>query len=701
MSWCYSFIGSYGLSIVIFTVLCKIVLLPVSIWLQFDSIKMVKMQPEINRLKADFFGDYDTIYEEQSKIFKREHYSPFTSVIPMVIQLVLLLGVVAVIYHPLTYILHLPADVIGTLNAFVSGKLGLDPEISSIELYVVNFVQNAGGGELVSAEALSSIRGLNMTFLGFNLSFVPSRVGGATLLVPVIAGFSSWLMCFVQNRSNVLQAEQSKWNQYGMMAFSVGLSLYLGFFVPIGVGLYWVVSNLVSILQLYFLNFIINPKKYVDYEALEESRKRLEDLKTYGGGKKKKAGFFSQEARRERADRKRFFTYKNKHLVFYSESTGFYKYMGDVLEYVLKHSDITVHYVTSDPDDAVFERAKEFPHLEAYYVSPDKLIVFMMKMDADIVAMTMPDLDNYQIRRSVFRKDIEYIYMPHEIAGWNLQNRFGAVNNYDTILCVGKGQVEEARRTEELYGLPAKNLVECGYPLLDNMRNDYAESQKNRSRDAGSKEEAISAKSSGGAKKAPKILIAPSWQKDNIVDLCLEPLLDSLTGQGFKITVRPHPQQVKHQGDKMKELKERYEALGDIEIQTDFSKNSTVFEADLLITDWSAISFEYAFTTLRPVLFIDTPMKVMNPRHEELPGTPIEIWSREKLGRHLAPEQAKEAAAAVRELLERGEEYRGEIEALYREYIFNPGSAAEAGGKYLLKAIKRKIEERKTNKESS
>ncbi len=681
MSWCYSLIGNYGLSIVVFTVLCKIVLLPVSIWLQFDSIKMVKMQPEINRLKADFFGDYDTIYEEQSKIFKRERYSPFTSVIPMVIQLLLLLGVVAVIYHPLTYILHLPEDTIAALSAFVAEKQGLDPAISSIELYVVDFVQNSGGEGLVSAEVLSAIRGLNMTFLGFNLSFVPSAVGGLTFLVPLIAGFSSWLMCFVQNKSNVLQAEQSKWNQYGMMIFSVGLSLYLGFFVPIGVGLYWVVSNIASILQLYLLNFMINPKKYVDYEALEESRKRLEDLKTFGGGKKKQAGFFSPEARQERADRKRFFTYKNKHLVFYSESSGFYKYIGDVLEYVLRHSDITVHYVTSDPKDAIFERAKELPHLEAYYVSPNKLIVFMMKMDADIVAMTMPDLDNYQIRRSVFRKDIEYIYMPHEIAGWNLQNRFGAVNNYDTILCVGKGQVEEARRTEALYGLPAKNLVECGYPLLDNMRNGYAEQQKNREK-------------TGEAGPA-KILIAPSWQKDNIVDLCLEQLLDSLTGQGFSITVRPHPQQVKHQGEKMKELKERYEALGDIEIQTDFSKNSTVFEADLLITDWSAISFEYAFTTLKPVLFIDTPMKIMNPRHEELEGVPIEIWSREKLGRHLAPEKVGDAAKTVRELLDAREEYRGAIEALYREYIFNPGTAAEAGGKYLLRAVKKKIEERK------
>ena len=109
------------------------------------------------------------------------------------------------------------------------------------------------------------------------------------------------------------------------------------------------------------------------------------------------------------------------------------------------------------------------------------------------------------------------------------------------------------------------------------------------------------------------ILIAPSWQKDNIVDSCLEGMLDDLAGKGYEVVVRPHPQQVRLQQDKMDRLKERYANNPDIEIQTDFSSNSTVFEADLLVTDWSGIAYEYAFTTNKPVLFVDTPMEVMNP----------------------------------------------------------------------------------------
>ena len=63
-----------------------------------------------------------------------------------------------------------------------------------------------------------------------------------------------------------------------MLAFSVLLSLYLGFYVPSGVALYWVASNLFAILQQYLLNAMISPKKFVDYEALEKSRKALEEI---------------------------------------------------------------------------------------------------------------------------------------------------------------------------------------------------------------------------------------------------------------------------------------------------------------------------------------------------------------------------------------------------------------------------------------
>ena len=118
--------------------------------------------------------------------------------------------------------------------------------------------------------------------------------------------------------------------------------------MPAGVALYWIASNIFAIVQLYLLNWAINPKKYVDYEDLEESKKELAALEGIGGNSGKKKLFEKNPyAKREKADYKRFFSVVNKHLVFYSENNGFYKYYAGMIEYILKNTNIVIHYITS------------------------------------------------------------------------------------------------------------------------------------------------------------------------------------------------------------------------------------------------------------------------------------------------------------------------------------------------------------------
>lgn len=620
MNFCYSICHNYGLAIILFTFLSKIVLIPVSVWVQKNSIKMVKMQPEINFLKAKHFGDKDTIAEEQGKIFKREKYNPMASIVPLAIQIILLMGLIEVI------------------------KGGM---------------QNSQ---------------LEMNFLGISLSEIPSQKGMALVLSPIIAGISSWILCVAQNASNVLQAEQTKMNKYGMMILSVGLSLYLGWFVPVGVAVYWVASNLMAVAQLYILNWVINPKDYVDYEQLEKSKKELEKLGSIG--KRKRKLFNDPESRRERSDYKSFFSVVNKHVVFYSEGSGFYKYFQGIIEYLLLKTNITIHYITSDPEDVIFELGKKEKRLHPYYIGEKRLITLMMKMDADIVIMTMPDLDNYHIKRSYLRDDIEYIYIPHGMDSLNMTMRNGSMNHFDTIFCTGKHQKEEIEKTEDFYKLDKKNLVEWGYSLLDKMRADYARSDKT-------------------SRKQKTILIAPSWQKDNIVDSCLDELLDNLKDKGYKIIVRPHPQHVRHQPERMEQLKRCFDVDDDVEIQTDFSSNATVFEADMMITDWSGIAYEYAYTTCKPVLFINTPMKVMNPEYQKIDIEPINIWMREKIGRVIETDEMDSVFEVVTEILDSSAEYHNQIDAFVHEYVYNLGNSSEVGARYIIDQLQKKIRGRK------
>ena len=70
-----------------------------------------------------------------------------------------------------------------------------------------------------------------------------------------------------------------------------------------------------------------------------------------------------------------------------------------MLDEIFKRSNLTVHYITSDPNDRIFELAQTNERLRAYYIGQRRLITLMMKMDADVVVMTMSDLENYHYKR--------------------------------------------------------------------------------------------------------------------------------------------------------------------------------------------------------------------------------------------------------------------------------------------------------------
>ncbi|MBO5042036.1 MAG: membrane protein insertase YidC [Clostridia bacterium] len=671
MKWCWMLVGNYGWAIILFTLATKLVLLPLSVWIHKNSIQMIKIQPDINFLKANHYGDADTIAEEQSKLFKKHKYHPMLSLVPLAAQIILLLGVVEIIYHPLDHLFAIdPAQI-----SEWAKLCGIDTANSSYQLSLIEAIKE-GALDALDASAIPAIKAFDGHFLGFNLSTVPSQVWGIYILMPVIAGLSSWIMCFTQNLSNVLQHEQSKLNQHGMTILSVGISLYLGIGVPAGIAWYWVASNIFSIIQMYILNAVISPKKYVDYDALERSRKALADIEALEEGKKKDPMYRENRAR-EKKDYKKFFSVVNKHLVIYSEKSGFYKYFEALIQELLSRSNIVIHYVTNDPNDAIFKLAETEPRIKPYYIGLKKMIPLMMKAEADIIVMTTPDLDKYYIKRSIMKKDIEYVYIPHDMMSVHMGFREGALDAFDTIFCTGPHVVREVRATEEVYGVPQKKLVEFGYPLADKLI------------EAG---EAERASHVSGPRK--EILIAPSWQEDNLLDSCIDALIEALYCDDYHLTVRPHPEYVKRYGARMQAITEKYAHLvGDgLTFELDFTVNKSVYSSDLLITDWSGIALEYCFATRRPALFVNTKLKCMNPNWEKINCIPTEISLRDVVGVSVDKEQLSDSRKTVEDLFARADEFEVKIGKVLDEHIFNRGTAAEVGAKYLLASL---VEKRK------
>ena len=504
MKFSYGICNNYGLAIIVFTVFSKIILFPISILVQKNSIKMLKIKPRIEELKYRYSDDKEKFMEAQIDLFDSEKYKPSLGVIPLLLQIPIILGLVRVIQNVAEFV----------------------PEINAIN------------------------------FLGIDLGAIPTFSN--YLIVPVLAAISCILLCFFQNRANVLQKAESLKSKLLTGTLTTVLTVYFVFLVPNGVGLYWIIGNLLAIIQIYILNAIYPPNKYVDYKELEYWQSK----------NKEKQKEVRLNKKREKEDYKRFFSnVDNIKLVFYSEQSGFYKYFEGIIDYILNNSNIQIHYVTSDPNDNIFNKNNE--KIKAYYVGRNRLISLFMKMEADIVIMTTPDLQKYYLKRSIVKKDIEYIYLDHGMTSLNLTIRTGALDYFDTIFANGKQQIEEIREIEKLRNTKPKNLLEIGFPLMDRLIENYSKVKKEN--------------------KIKTILIAPSYQKDNILESCIEKILDNLMNLNYRIIVRPHPQFIRRNRARVDELLEKYKDKfnDNFYFELDFSSNETVYMADLVITDWS------------------------------------------------------------------------------------------------------------------
>lgn len=612
LEFCYNLFGNYGAAIVLFTLITKVILFPISLLVQKNSIAMVKITPQINRLKIKFYGDKDTIADETQLLYKKEHYHPLLSLIPMAVQLIMLVCVI---------------------------------------------------------ESVKTLLGDADTIL----TQIPAENGGLTFLMPILAGAAALLLGLAQNKLNPLQKEQSKLEQWSSNGFSIAISLVLGAYVSLGVGIYWIASNLFSILQQVVLNLVINPKKHIDYVELENSKKELNEINSLSNK------VSPEDKKREKADYKRFFSIANKRIVFYSEKSGFYKYFKDVIDYLLLKSSVVIHYVTNDPKDQIFEIAKTNPRIKPYYIGENKLITLMMKMDADIVVMTCPDINNYHIKKSYVRKDIEYIYMFHYPLSTHMVLHTGALDHYDTIFCVGEFQFDEIRAQERVYKLPEKKLIAAGYGQLEQLYEKYTSMQPVK-------------------REKPKVLIAPSWQYDNILDSCLDELLDNLLGKGYELVIRPHPEYVKRYKPSMDRIVAKYkEKIGDdFKFELDFTSNDSLFDSDVIITDWSGTAYEFSFITGKPSVFIDTKPKINNPDYEKLGIEPLEFTLRDEVGIRVSPQNLEGISDKINELIKNGDGYSKKILGIREKYIANFGESGKVGGRYILNQIKERQQKEKT-----
>lgn len=291
LRFCYQLTHNYGFAIILFTVLIRVVLLPLSIKQQKSMANTVRLQPKLQALQKKYANDRQKLGEEQMKLYQEEGSNPMGGCLPLLVQLPILYGLYQVIYHPLRYIVQMSTQTVNrvvydlfpilkTQYGSIFGKMSTPSQAISntqVEIYAAKAIPS----HLDKLSFLPhNILTMNFNFAGLDLSVLPGLRLSIYLIIPILCYVSSfvqiWMSMRINKQNNVAaNAPGTGGMNAGMMIIMPLMSTWIAFSVPAGVGLYWIISNLIMLLQVVLLNKFYNPKELAEvYEQQSEQRKQ-------------------------------------------------------------------------------------------------------------------------------------------------------------------------------------------------------------------------------------------------------------------------------------------------------------------------------------------------------------------------------------------------------------------------------------------
>ena len=369
-----------------------------------------------------------------------------------------------------------------------------------------------------------------------------------------------------------------------------------------------------------------------------------------------------------------------RNIVIYSESGQDWHYFEPLIAVLNDELQHKVTYVTSDQADPGLSRQHQ--HFKAICIPQGFFLTLHFNMQkADVVVLTMMDLDNLQLKKSI--NPVHYIYLFHSLGSTHMVDHANSYDAYDSLFCVGPHHVAELRKRESMQGMQARNLFEYGHPRLENLLVVAKSFQLGLTQ-----EDLV-------ARTVPVVLIAPTWGEQSIFNTCGDELTGLLLDAGYHVIVRPHYQTIQMTPEVVDKIRAKYGNRDNFEYQDRMGESDTLFRSDILISDWSAMAIEYALGLEKPVLFVDLPRRIRNPDWQALGIEPQEASFRELAGDIVSPGQLAEAPEKIARLLENQQDFRQTMEKLRSQMVFNIGSSIELGAREIARLADEKALERK------
>jgi len=249
----YSFIHNYGLTIIIFTFLVKLIILPLTIKQQKSMAETQRIQPLLAELQVKYKTDKAKLNEETMKLYKEHNVNPAGGCLPLLIQMPIIIGLYWVITQPLTHMFGLNADQIASLKE-ATGVVG----IQQID------IAKSLTREILNNLNLSNVQIIDFNFLGLDLGATPNMNHPSILwIIPVLAAASTYAVSMLSAPAKNPNAPANDMaNSMATMTKIFPLmTAWFTFSFPAGVGLYWIISNVFQVIQQYALNIYLKGHK--------------------------------------------------------------------------------------------------------------------------------------------------------------------------------------------------------------------------------------------------------------------------------------------------------------------------------------------------------------------------------------------------------------------------------------------------------
>ena len=269
----YSVFNNYGIAIIVFSVILRIILIPITIKQQKSLKKSAELQEEMKEIQRKYRNNPEKLNQETIELYKREKLSPFAGCFSSIIQIVIILSVFWLVSQPLTYMKKIDVNVI---NEY---KKALEQEQNQSTYKEIEIINKFG----LQDERVN----LNMDFIGLDLSKVPSsNLNDWTVyIIPMLYVISSVISIKVTNnlnsknskknnknkaitdgKNNEIQNEPSELEAMeamnkNMMYMLPLMSVFIAFIAPLGLALYWFVSNLLMIIEKLFIDLFMKHKE--------------------------------------------------------------------------------------------------------------------------------------------------------------------------------------------------------------------------------------------------------------------------------------------------------------------------------------------------------------------------------------------------------------------------------------------------------